>query len=150
MQWAWGIYLFVSPAYSQKECNGNTTLILFLTPFSTSSINSFDNNGIRFVVWPLWLLFCLGITLALTIILAVSSPERANPDSSTGTGISTRGSHNTPAWRWVQDVIWDSLPPLRDKKKQFIFWTNIGSFILWALFVAGEQSHDTLYHFHEC
>ena len=142
MQWTWAIYLFVSPSYSQSECSGDTLVLLFLAPFRTRHINSFDSSdsGARFLIWPAWLLFCVGTTLVLTIILAVSSSDRSvevfsRPSAfSGGTGLAT--ATPTP-WVWVH-MFWESLPTRRDRKRQFIFWCNCLSFIVWGMFVAGE------------
>ena len=138
MQWAWAIFLFVSPYYGQPECSGDTIIIMFLTPFRTRDINSFDGNGLRFLVWPMWLLFCVGVTLFLTVILAVSSSFRANeefsrPSASVGAGTTPA----TPAPLVWAHMVMDSLPPWRDRKRQFVFWCNCLSVIVWGMFVAG-------------
>lgn len=146
MQWAWAIYLFVSPQYSQSNCSGETIIIMFLAPFKTRNINSFDSkeSGARFLIWPAWLLFCVGTTLVLTIILAVSSSDRSievfsRPSAfSASTGMAT--ATPTP-WVWAH-MVWESLPPWRDRKRQFTFWCNFLSFIVWGAFVVGELHSD--------
>ena len=72
LQWAWGVVLFVSPSYGQKNCSGDTKLRFFLVTFTAHEINE------RYMfVWVLWLLFSLGITMFMTIVLALTSPTRA-------------------------------------------------------------------------
>ncbi|GBE85478.1 hypothetical protein SCP_0706650 [Sparassis crispa] len=77
LQWAWGIILFVSPAYNQTCINANTILVFFLKPITAKEI-----NDTTFVIWPLWLIFSLGITMILTIVLAISGHSRAHIYSS--------------------------------------------------------------------
>ena len=74
LQWAWGVVLFVSPVYSQTNCSGETSLIFFLARFTAREI-----NDKYMAVWVLWLLFSLGITLFMTVVLALTSPARARP-----------------------------------------------------------------------
>lgn len=142
MQWAWAIYMFVSWTYSQPECNGSTWLFLFMVPFETSQINSVDLNGIYFFLWPLWLMFCLGITFTLTVILAVSSSYRSTSFSS---GVSrsgstgTRRSTTTPAIIAWRQIALEMLPSLRDTRSQLSFWCNVLSIGLWVMFVAASE-----------
>ncbi|KIP02978.1 hypothetical protein PHLGIDRAFT_130428 [Phlebiopsis gigantea 11061_1 CR5-6] len=140
MQWAWAIFLFVSPYYGQPECSGDTVVVMFLAPFRTRDINSFDGNGLHFLVWPMWLLFCVGVTLALAIILAVSSSFRANeefsrPSASGGSGATPA----TPAPLAWAHMVRDSLPPWRDRRRQFVFWCNCLSFAVWGMLVAASE-----------
>lgn len=145
MQWAWAIFLFVSPYYGQPECSGGTVVVMFLTPFRARDINSFDGNGLRFLVWPTWLLFCVGVTLSLTVILAVSSAFRATEEFSRPSA--SVGGGTTPATpvplAWAHMVM-DSLPPWRDRRRQFVFWCNCLSFVVWGMFVAGACARPTV------
>ncbi|PSR70899.1 hypothetical protein PHLCEN_2v13213 [Hermanssonia centrifuga] len=139
LQWAWGIYLFVSPLYSQPECSGSTVLFMFLHSFDTSTINNLDKSY-HFFVWPFWLLFCLFVTLFLVVFLALSSPNHANPNPSTsgysgGTGISPA----TPvviAWAHLAVNV---VPSLKDKARQITFWVYIAAFCLWGLFIYSTE-----------
>ena len=135
MQWAWGIILFVSPVYDQPECSGDTRLVFFLYPFMTRNINGDDA---KFVVWPLWLLFSLGSTLGLTIILALSSPERAHdPITRQSThSISDGNSATTPVLRQFVSIAVQAIPSWKDRTNVFIFLGNLFSFILWCIFLA--------------
>ena len=106
LQWAWGIVLFVSPVYSQTNCSAETALIFFLWRFTAQDVNR------NMAVWVLWLLVSLGITLAMTVILALSSPVRArsvtfhsSPASSLGlvslsTASTPRCGTTTRRFRW--------------------------------------------------
>ena len=69
--------MLVSPRYSSCQCNGRTFLVMFMKPFRTGDINSFDVDGAdkKFLVWPLWILTCLGSTLGLVIFLSVTAPS---------------------------------------------------------------------------
>ena len=139
----WGIYLFVSwTNYSQPECNGSTILILFMAPFTTRKINSVDRDGIHFFLWPLWLLFCLGVTLTLTIILATSSSYRStwlSSGVSRSGGTGTRMPPTTPTIISWARIAHEMFPSWADKRGQFVFWCNIVTLCLWIMFVAGEQ-----------
>ncbi|GJE92573.1 hypothetical protein PsYK624_087280 [Phanerochaete sordida] len=143
LQWAWGIYLFSSWTYSQPECNASTILFIFFAQFSTRDINSVERNGVRFFIWPVWLLFCLGITFALVVILALSSSDRAAPLSSsmsrTGLSTGTRRSTTTPAFAAWTQIAREMVPPWNDYRAQFYFWCNFVSFALWVMFVASSE-----------
>lgn len=141
MQWSWAIFLFVSPFYSQPECSGDTVIVMFLASFTTRTVNSFDGNGMRFLIWPMWLLFCLGVTLTLTILLALSSPYRSTQLFSRPSALSgeTGTSLGTPALVSWAHMAWEAFPPWHDRKRQFIFWSNFLSAMLWAIFVIGEH-----------
>ncbi|KAH9948278.1 hypothetical protein B0H21DRAFT_660500, partial [Amylocystis lapponica] len=138
LQWAWGIILFVSPSYSQTMCSGTTRLRFFMRTFTASEIN----HG-SFYVWPLWLLFCLGITLGLTIILAVSSPDRAY-ELSRRSGASSRDeSAGTPVVQQLYAVAISMLPPRNDVTRQMIFCGNVFAFALWILFILTSELQRT-------
>ncbi|RPD56700.1 hypothetical protein L226DRAFT_537871 [Lentinus tigrinus ALCF2SS1-7] len=142
LQWAWGIWLFVSPGYNQTNCSGQTDLIFFIHPFTASYING------NMIVWVLWLLFSLGITMSMTIILALTSPSRARPRtvrSSPGSTIGSRLS-STPTsavTRPVYEHLFHSaaevFPALREQVKHFVFWYNIASVILWVVYITVSE-----------
>ncbi|CAL1713780.1 unnamed protein product [Somion occarium] len=146
LQWTWGIILFVSPTYSQKECSGDTVLLFFLYPFRVR-----DVKGGKFVVWPFWLIFTLGITLALTINLALSSPNRAHDSLSRRSTISMSAgnSSSTPVWRQLARLTVDVIPSWQDRPKQVIFWGNTVSFILWCLYLISSEWQRSLNHISE-
>ncbi|EKM48053.1 uncharacterized protein PHACADRAFT_214972, partial [Phanerochaete carnosa HHB-10118-sp] len=57
LQWAWGVYLFTAWTYSQPACSADTTLVLFLAPFRTRTLNSLATHsngggGTRFFSGP--------------------------------------------------------------------------------------------------
>ncbi|KAK7682320.1 hypothetical protein QCA50_014524 [Cerrena zonata] len=143
LQWAWGIILFVSPVYSQKECSGDTMLVLFLRPFQAGTI-----KGPKFVVWPLWLLFSLGITLWLTIILALSSPNRAHDSLTRRSTRSLSGgnSSSTPIYKQLVKSAWLAIPSWNDRSKLLIFIGNTLSFALWCLYLASSEWQRVLNH----
>ena len=142
LQWSWGIVLFVSPVYSQTNCSGQTKLIFFLAPFTADEIN----NKLM-VVWVLWLLFSLGITLFMTVVLALTSPSRARPwtgvRSSPASSVATRSSSTASATpRPVIEQLFVSaraaVPSWKDRSGQLIFWYNIGCIILWFVYIICE------------
>ncbi len=110
LQWAWGIILFVSPTYTQPECSGDTVLMLFFSPFTVRKI-----KGARFAVWPMWLLFCLGVTFGLTIILSLSRPASERL---------VRLSFTTPSRS-------------KYRRKFVVFCGNVAAFSLWTLYIFG-------------
>ncbi|CCL99773.1 uncharacterized protein FIBRA_01795 [Fibroporia radiculosa] len=131
LQWAWGVLMFVSPSYSQTACSANTVLLFFFVPLTAQEIN--DD---KFYVWVLWLLFCLGITLLLTIVLSVSSRTRAGKTLSRRSTLSSpETSASTPVYRQLYNTAIASIPPWQDRKKQLIFWGNIGFACLWILYI---------------
>ncbi|OCH92806.1 hypothetical protein OBBRIDRAFT_726092 [Obba rivulosa] len=141
LQWAWGFVLFVSwDGYSQPECNGDTVVLLFWAHFTAKEIN---NNF--FWVWPLWLLFSLGITLLLTIVLAVTSPDLAQ-DIPSRSSISTQasGPSQHPIVRQLIHDLWVSIPTRTNRVGQFVLGINIVSLALWILFIfaSEEQRRD--------
>ncbi|KAI0738827.1 hypothetical protein C8Q80DRAFT_212488 [Daedaleopsis nitida] len=143
LQWAWGIVLFVSPVYSQKECSGDTNLIFFLAPFTAREI-----NDKYMIVWVLWLLFSLGITLFMTIILALTSPVRARPWTQRSTPVSTVGTRlsSTPGSALSRPAIEQmfvsarsAIPSWKDKAGQLIFWYNILCILLWFVYIIASE-----------
>ena len=140
LQWAWGVVLFVSPVYSQANCSGDTELIFFLYHFTAEEI-----NGGHMHVWVLWLLFSLGITMAMTVVLAVTSPSRARAltqHSSPASTMTGRSQSDAPTPRPVHRQVYESLisalPPLRDRSRQLVFWYNVLCVVLWAIYIIGE------------
>ncbi|KAI0691140.1 hypothetical protein C8T65DRAFT_85834 [Cerioporus squamosus] len=142
LQWAWGIWLFVSPVYSQTNCSGKTGLIFFLYRFTAEYVNS------NMVVWVFWLLFSLGITMVMTVVLALTSPSRARPRtvrSSPASTISTRlsstprSSYTRPLYEQLLYNAVDAIPALKAQVKHFVFWYNIASVFLWAMYIASSE-----------
>lgn len=139
LQWAWGIILFISPVYDQPECSGQTTLILFFAPFCTQEINKAG----KIAVWPVWILFSLGITLVLTIVLSLSSPNRAHDSSfliSRQTMSSTHSIYTppTPFFTQLTRLHITITPIWKDKARLYIFLGNAVSFCLWLLYIYCE------------
>ncbi|KAI0775612.1 hypothetical protein BD413DRAFT_280050 [Trametes elegans] len=141
LQWAWGVVLFVSPIYSQTNCSGDTILIFFLAPFTARQINDHF-----MVVWVFWLLFSLGITLVMTIVLALTSPSRARPlstsSSSRSSSLVTHSSSESarrPIYVQFFDSLWKAIPPWRDTARQRIFWYNVASTVFWLIYIIGAR-----------
>ncbi|TCD66843.1 hypothetical protein EIP91_000797 [Steccherinum ochraceum] len=142
LQWAWGIIMFVSPSYSGSYCSGGTIVLFFLAPFRGEQIDI--RNGFVFAIWPLWLMFSLGITLALTIVLALSSPNRAHDyvvsrQSVLSTGSGGSASIATPVIEGLIRLTWGAIPAWNDRPKQLIFWGNIVSCALWLLYLVTSE-----------
>ncbi|KAM5541189.1 hypothetical protein V8D89_005118 [Ganoderma adspersum] len=145
LQWAWGVVLFVSPVYSQANCSGDTALIFFLYRFTAQEINS-----TYMYVWVLWLLFSLGITMAMTVVLAVTSPSRArtltqhsSPASTMGGRSLTMSTSNAstprPVHRQVYESLLSAVPPFRDKSRQLVFWYNVLCVVLWFVYIIASE-----------
>jgi len=109
--------------------------VLFFHPFLTPDINS----GLRFVIWPVWLLFSLGITLILTIVLTLSSPSRAHDTTSSESSTSSPYSTNTPLWTHLVKYAKEAIPSWRDRPKLLIFVGHIVSFALWCMYLAASE-----------
>ena len=147
LQWAWGVVLFVSPVYSQTNCSGETSLIFFLARFTAREI-----NDKYMAVWVLWLLFSLGITLFMTVVLALTSPARARPATlrsspatagTRSTSISRTTSRSSTAvhLQLFRSAV-NALPARNDRAGQLIFWYNILCVILWLIFIiCGSPSY---------
>ena len=146
LQWAWGVVLFVSPVYAQANCSGDTALIFFLYRFTAREI-----NGGYMYVWVLWLLFSLGITMGMTVVLAVTSPARAraftqhsSPASTMTMGArsltmsTSSASTPRPVHRQVYESLISAVPPLRDRSRQLVFWYNVLCVVLWLVYIIGE------------
>ncbi|EIW52348.1 uncharacterized protein TRAVEDRAFT_156445 [Trametes versicolor FP-101664 SS1] len=146
LQWAWGVVLFVSPAYSQKNCSGGTTLIFFLASFTASEI-----NDKYMVVWVFWLLFSLGITLGMTIMLALTSPARARlataSNSSRASSLATRSSSMASTSRHTYRSslaelfrsMCKSFPAWKDRDGQIVFWFNVAAVVLWLVYIISAE-----------
>lgn len=67
--------MFTSTDYAQIACSPSTRVILFGKIWTVQDIN--DER--YFVVWPLWLLFCMGLTLVWGALLTVSSSRDVHP-----------------------------------------------------------------------
>lgn len=137
LQWAWGLVMFVSQAYSQEACNGTTVLLFFFVPLTALDIN----HG-KFFVWVLWLLFCLGITLYFTVALAVfggTSAYNGLSRRSTITSSDTQ-SVNIPLYKQLYDALTASFPSWRDRRKQLFFWGNICAVCLWISYIIRSSS----------
>ncbi|RDX44159.1 hypothetical protein OH76DRAFT_1559898 [Lentinus brumalis] len=142
LQWAWGIWLFVSPVYSQTNCSGETGLIFFLHRFTAEYINS------NMVVWVVWLLFSLGITMFMTIVLALTSPSRARPWTARSSPASTIGTRVSsisgsvappPLCHQLFSNAVQAIPVLKHQARHFVFWYNIVSVFLWAMYIAASE-----------
>ncbi|RDX54931.1 hypothetical protein OH76DRAFT_1397245 [Lentinus brumalis] len=142
LQWAWGIWLLVSPVYSQTNCSGETGLIFFLHRFTAKYINS------NMVVWVVWLLFSLGTTMFMMIVLALTSPSRARPWTARSSPASTIGtcvdsisgsSAPPPLFQQLFSNAVQAIPVLRAQASHFVFWYNIASVCLWAMYIAASE-----------
>ena len=144
LQWTWGIILFVSPVYKQPECSGDTVLMLFFSPFTVRRI-----RGAKFAVWPMWLLFCLAVTLGLLIILSLTSPHRAQYSLSRHSSFSSMSTNTLRASLVELARSYPAAPPLvapsptshhpfwKGTKGTIVVIGNIISFSLWALYIFG-------------
>ncbi len=144
LQWAWGIYLFVSPTYSQDYLNNSTQLVLFLAPFETGSINKTTDHPHAggFLIWAAWILFCLSVTMLLVVNLAVSGSAHSQTSlSSVNTGIGTgytSYTSNTPIGKQWEKLVRESLI-LRVTRKEVMKGLRMLTMLaLWALFIAGK------------
>lgn len=135
LQWAWGIFLFVSPSYAQPECSGTTQLVLFMFPSVTNSINDLDRSGARFLIWPAWILFSLCISLFFTAYLAkVGSIYSKEDPSSAATALSS----TTPVLKQWGSMILNALPSgVRDEDFGDIFVKGL-AVGLWAMYISGK------------
>ncbi|CCL99762.1 uncharacterized protein FIBRA_01784 [Fibroporia radiculosa] len=134
LQWSWGILMFVSPSYSQKACSADTVLLFFFVPLTAQHIN----DG-RFYVWALWLLLSLGVTLFLTVILAISSRTRARKALSRHSTISSISSTSSPFYQQLYHTTMASMPPLKDPRRQSIFWGNVLFASFWILLIIASE-----------
>lgn len=113
---------------------------MFMYPFRTRDINNLENATYRYLIWPLWLLFCLGITLTLTILLALSSRPQDDPSRSFVMSAGTRQSAGTPPLKAWTRLLAEVLSNWKEDMRQSVFWLNFVSLGLWVMFVAGKFS----------
>ena len=103
----WAITLFVSPSYNQPTCSTQTVLVMFLVPIKVSDL--YKHEGL-IAIWPLWLLFCLGVSTAYGVILVLRATEYA-ADEASFSRTSTMLLHHTD----MHKVLWTpfkGIPPL--------------------------------------
>lgn len=125
--------LFVWPDYSQSQCSGSTTLVLFLTSFTTSSINTLGDSHARFLVWPAWILFSLGITLFLIAYLAIVGSDYSRDEDS------MKGPHSlVPSFfkHWCTNL--RSVMPVAFDVGFSALLVRFIMFALWVLYIASE------------
>lgn len=85
------------------------------------------NGGRPFVVWPIWLLFNLAVTLGLTLLLVFTSDHRAQP-----TGMTT--------WKKLASGEFNCL---KEPSALSIFLIDLFSAILWTMFLACTYIHSS-------
>ncbi|PCH40458.1 hypothetical protein WOLCODRAFT_16544 [Wolfiporia cocos MD-104 SS10] len=129
LQWTWALIMFLSPAYQQTVCSGATALIFFFGQFSADEIN--DD---KYYVWVLWLIFGLGATLFLTVVLAVSGQSRAYSDS-LHSSRSSSSSRSQPPLKELFDAIRTSIKLLRQRRHQLILLVNLVSLGIWVSYI---------------
>ncbi|KAJ3549372.1 hypothetical protein NM688_g5182 [Phlebia brevispora] len=140
LQWTWGIYLFVSPNYSQQECSGDTKIVMYLMSFNVSQINTYDPtvrtpgmHPAQYFVWASWILFNLLITFGLIIILAVSSSTLSAVPVSSEQSASTP---NTPALTALYNVFVHCLLSVgADATRLVLIMYYVVVFVLWVAFI---------------
>jgi hypothetical protein len=66
--------LFTDPEYAQMACSPSTRILMFGRPFSVKEIN----DG-YFMVWAMWLLFHVGVTLLWGYFLVFNSSPSVHP-----------------------------------------------------------------------
>ncbi|EJU00576.1 hypothetical protein DACRYDRAFT_100710 [Dacryopinax primogenitus] len=108
LQWSWAVYMFTSPSYAQPVCNGPTLLLFFGYPIFASSIDPHLQppgalaHKSYFFIYPLWLLFSMGLTMGYFAILSISSGDsrlRRPSGSKLITPYPTGTAYNTPRSR---------------------------------------------------
>lgn len=121
LQWAWTIMLFTDSEYYQKACIPSTIVVLFGKPFFVGSI-----NHDLYIVWPIWLLFNLAITLIWGILLVYSSCPSVHPVLSRSTS-----PFDLPlTWR-------DKLR--LDKGRIMVVSANVMAFLISVLFLVSSE-----------
>ena len=101
----------------------------------------------QYFIWALWILMNLMITMFLTILLAVSSSNRATPEvpSTTIPGSHTSASSATPSVEALYHLAARSVWSVKLSHRKQLLFLNCFVIVLWALFIYGE-----LYtHLHE-
>jgi len=117
--------MFTSPTYAQPECNASTVLFFFGAPLQASQIDPHlrtsgsPTDPSYFVIWPLWLLFSMSLTMAYFIILSVSSSSSLLPKAASHlvTPRPTGFAYNTPRSRG-QSRVRDFLPRSRSPSRK--------------------------------
>ncbi|KAF8969148.1 hypothetical protein BDZ97DRAFT_1915511 [Flammula alnicola] len=122
LQWTWAIILFTDPEYAQKACNPDTIVLLFGKPFATSTIN----HGL-FVVWPMWLLFNVLITLVWGVLLVYNSSPSVHPVLS-----------RHPSRSVDLPSTWQPSFPI-DKGRIMVLIGNIMAFLISVLFLVSSE-----------
>ncbi|OBZ71733.1 hypothetical protein A0H81_08882 [Grifola frondosa] len=128
-----------------------TQVVLQWAWAATPNLSSSSRNSLRgrihddklFFVWVLWLLFSLGITLFMTIVLAVTSGPRSQNGLSRHSTFSSAGnsrSHSrTRAMRAVYASAIQAIPSWNNRSQLFIFCYNILAFALWLIFIVSSE-----------
>lgn len=141
LQWAWGIYLFVDNKYSQQELNNSTTLVMFMAPFETGSINNSRDHTGGYLIWAAWILFCLCVTMLLVTNLAMSGAAHSQTSlSSVATGTGTGMIAGTPVGRQWEKLLLESLRLGVTKKQAILGLQMLALGTLWTIFIAGNCS----------
>ncbi|OSX57088.1 hypothetical protein POSPLADRAFT_1174552 [Postia placenta MAD-698-R-SB12] len=132
-QWAWGLFLFVDPHYSQPTCNQDTIIWILYFPLNVRNVNEAG-----YAVWPAWLLFCLGVTLFYTIALAVSSgvqTHKGPPRISTISIASSIQSAHTFVPVQLCRVMMAAVPEWGNVRGKTFVWGNVVAVILWTSYI---------------
>lgn len=74
LQWAWIIYMWISPIYFQSVCNGETTLILF--GMRIKEINFNNQTDLNYRLWEGW----AGASIALSFLFTVALVASTSPN----------------------------------------------------------------------
>ncbi|KAF8150867.1 hypothetical protein B0H34DRAFT_801785 [Crassisporium funariophilum] len=121
LQWTWSIMLFTDPEYAQKVCSPDTVVVLFAQRFTARAINHH-----LYILWPIWLLFNLGITLFWGILLVKSSSPSVHPVLSRQPSIIDSSS----AWRGRFPM---------DRGRILLLLGNIVAFLIALLFLVSSE-----------
>ncbi|KAI0698128.1 hypothetical protein BC835DRAFT_691448 [Cytidiella melzeri] len=143
LQWAWGLFLFVDPRYSQPELSDSTILVLFMIPFDTGSMNDADTHTAGFLIWAAWILFCLAVTMWLVANLAAAGSAHSQSllsSVNSGTGMTS----GTPIGRQWESLIRETLL-LKITMKQAKIGLKAFVFVaLWVVFVVASEWQRSL------
>lgn len=132
-RWAWGLFLFVDPHYSQPTCNHDTIIWILYFP-----LNAQNTNEAGYAVWPAWLLFCLSVTLYYAIALAVLSGVQTHKVPSRISTISIASSmQSAHTFVPVQlcRVMMAAVPEWGNVRGQTFMWGNVVAVILWTSYI---------------
>lgn len=113
--------LFTDTQYAQTICSPNTKVLLFGYLFTARQINT---EGL-FIIWPMWLLFCMGTTLIWGTLLVLNSSETVHPILSRST---SRVSTAPSSWRFPVD-----------RGRIFVLSGNIIAFLVAALYLITSE-----------